>query len=253
MALFHGKTALVTGGGAGIGRATALAFAREGARVIVGNRNSDRGRETVELIRKAGGSAAFHRTDVTIATDVEALVAFAVKEFGSLDLAFNNAGVFADLSPITEQSEADYDRVIDTNVKGVWLAMKYELRQMQKQGRGVIVNNASVGGLIGSGAGLAVYSASKHAVVGLTKCAALENAKKGIRINVVCPAVIDTDMAVKFAHDLGITTKEFGDVHPVGRNGRPEEVASAVMYLCSDGASFMTGTSVVIDGGLTAQ
>jgi NAD(P)-dependent dehydrogenase (short-subunit alcohol dehydrogenase family) len=253
MALFEGKTALVTGGGAGIGRATALAFAREGARVVLGNRNADRGRETVELIRKSGGSAAFHRTDVTLATDVEALVAFAMNEFGSLDFAFNNAGVFADLSPITEQSEADYDRVIDTNVKGVWLSMKYELRQMQKQGRGVIVNNASIGGLVGSGAGLAVYSASKHAVVGLTKCAALENAKKGIRINAVCPAVIDTDMAAKFARDLGITTEEFSEVHPVGRNGRPEEVASAVMYLCSDGASFMTGSSLVIDGGLTAQ
>jgi NAD(P)-dependent dehydrogenase (short-subunit alcohol dehydrogenase family) len=253
MALFDGKTALVTGGGAGIGRATALAFAHEGARVVLGNRNESRGRETVELIRKSGGSAAFRRTDVTVATDVEALVAFAVNEFGSLDLAFNNAGVFADLSPITEQSEADYDRVIDTNVKGVWLSMKYELRQMQKQGRGVIVNNASIGGLVGSGAGLAVYSASKHAVVGLTKCAALENAKKGIRINAVCPAVIDTDMAAKFARDLGITTEEFSEVHPVGRNGRPEEVASAVMYLCSDGASFMTGSSLVIDGGLTAQ
>ena len=209
--------------------------------------------ETVDLIRGDGGSAAFRRTDVTVAADVEALVGLAVSEFGALDFAFNNAGVFADLSPITEQREEDFDAVIATNVKGVWLSLKHELKQMLKQGRGVIVNNASVGGLIGSGGGLAAYAASKHAVVGLTKCAALENAKKGVRVNVVCPAVVDTDMAAKFANDLGITTEQFGEVHPVGRNGRPEEIASAVVYLCSDGASFITGSSVVIDGGLTAQ
>jgi NAD(P)-dependent dehydrogenase (short-subunit alcohol dehydrogenase family) len=250
---FDGKTALVTGGGAGIGRETALAFARAGARVVVGNRNVARGNETIELIRRAGGTAVFCRTDVTVAGDVEALVQCAVERFGTLDYAFNNAGLFAGLCPITEQSEADYDRVVDTNVKGVWLALKYELRQMLKQGSGVIVNNASVGGVIGSGAGLAPYTASKHAVIGLTKCAALENARSGVRINAVCPAVIDTDMADQFAADLGLTMAQFGDVHPIGRVGQPREVAGAVLWICSDEASFMTGSSLVIDGGLTAQ
>jgi NAD(P)-dependent dehydrogenase (short-subunit alcohol dehydrogenase family) len=250
---FDGKTALVTGGGAGIGRATALAFASEGARVVIGNRHADRGNETVNLIRKAGGTAVFRRTDVTVAADVAALVDLAVSEFGSLDFAFNNAGVFSGLSPITEQSEADYDMVMNTNVKGVWLALKYELRQMLKQGHGAIVNNASVGGIIGSGGGLAPYTASKHAVVGLTKCAALENARSGVRVNAVCPAVVDTDMADKFAKELGLTLAQFGDVHPIGRIGQPDEVAGAVVWLCSDRASFMTGSNLVIDGGLTAQ
>jgi NAD(P)-dependent dehydrogenase (short-subunit alcohol dehydrogenase family) len=250
---FDGKTALVTGAGAGIGRETALAFARAGARVVIGNRNIERGNETVELIRQAGGTAVFRRTDVTVAADVEALVDCAVETFGALDFAFNNAGVFAGLRAITEQSEADYDRVIDTNVKGVWLALKYELRQMLKQGSGVIVNNASVGGIIGSGAGVAPYTASKHAVIGLTKCAALENARSGVRVNAVCPAVIDTDMGDQFAADLGLTMAQFGDVHPIGRVGQPREVAGAVLWICSDAASFMTGSSLVIDGGLTAQ
>lgn len=253
MALFDGKTALVTGGGAGIGRAAALAFAREGARVVVGNRSVERGEETVDMIREADGIAAFCRTDVTVAADVEALIDFAVREFGALDFAFNNAGVFPKLAPITELPEDDFKIAMDTNVKGMWLSMKYELRQMRKHGRGVIVNNASIGGLVGQSFGFSAYVASKHAVVGLTKCAALENARSGVRVNVVCPGIIDTDMATHFAEDLGITMEQFGEGHPVGRNGRPEEVASAVVYLCSDGASFMTGSTVVIDGGLTAQ
>jgi len=253
MGLLEGKTALVTGGGAGIGRASALALAREGARVVIGSRNADRGNETVELIRREGGTAAFVRTDVSVASDVSALVGFAVAEFGGLDVAFNNAGVFAELSPITEQAESEFDRVMDCNVKGVWLSLKYELRQMVKQGRGTIVNNASVGGLIGSGGGAAAYTASKHAVIGLTKCAALENAKTGVRVNAVCPAVIDTSMGAQFARDLGITMEQFGAAHPVGRVGQPEEVATTVVFLCSEQSSFITGASFTIDGGLTAQ
>ena len=140
-----------------------------------------------------------------------------------------------------------------TNAKGTWLSMKYELRQMQSQGHGVIVNNASVGGILGQSFGFAAYVASKHAVVGLTKCAALENAKSGVRVNVICPGIIDTDMAESFAENLGITPEQFGEAHPVGRNGRPEEIASAVIYLCTDGAAFMTGSTIVIDGGLSAQ
>ena len=253
MPLFEGKTALVTGGGGGIGRAAALAFAKEGASIAIGNRDEERGEETAELIRESGGAAAFLRTDITAAADVEALVAFAVGEFGALDFAFNNAGVFPRLAPITELSEEDFDLAMRTNAKGTWLSMKYELRQMQKQGRGVIVNNASIGGLLGQSFGFAPYVASKHAVVGMTKCAALENAKSGVRVNVICPGIIDTDMAESFARNLGITPEQFGEAHPVGRNGKPDEIASAVIYLCTDGAAFMTGSTMVIDGGLSAQ
>jgi len=250
---FRGKVALITGGGAGIGRATAIAFGRAGAKVVIGNRNAESGAQTVELVKAAGGQAVFQPTDVTVASEVEALVARAVREFGAVDCAFNNAGTFASLCPITEQSEDDYDRVLDVNAKGVWLAMKYELRQMLKQRRGAIVNNASVGGLISSPAGLAPYAASKHAVIGLTKSAALENALNGIRVNAIAPAVVDTDMGTSFAGQLGITMQEFGHTHPIGRVGRPEEIANAVLWLCSDQSTFTTGHTLVADGGYTAQ
>jgi len=249
----RGQTALVTGGGVGIGRATALAFAREGARVVIGNRSVERGEETVALIEQAGGEAVFRRTDVTVATDLAALVELAVERFGRLDCAFNNAGILTHLAPITDQSEEDFDRVMQTNAKGVWLAMKYELKQMQRQGHGTIVNNASVGGLIGSGNGTANYTASKHAVLGLTKCAALENVRRNIRVNAVAPAVIDTGMGAGFASDLKLSMADFGRLHPIGRIGQPEEVAAAVVWLCSDAPAFMTGHTLTIDGGYTAQ
>jgi len=250
---FKNKVALITGGGAGIGRATALAFARAGAKVAIGNRNVDNGVETVALIEKAGGTALFQRTDVTVAKDVEALVTRAVREYGTIDCAFNNAGVLSHLRMIPDEVEEDFDRVMAVNAKGVWLAMKYELTEMQKHKRGVIVNNASAVGVVGTGRGAASYAASKHAVVGLTKAAALENARLGIRVNVVAPAVIDTDMGTGFASDLKITMEEFGRVHPVGRVGRPDEVANAVLWLCSSEASFVTGHTLMIDGGMTAQ
>ena len=250
---FKGKVALVTGGGAGIGRATALAFARAGARVVIGNRNAEAGTETVALIAAAGGTAVFQRTDVTVAAQVELLVARAVREFGALDCAFNNAGIFTPLTPLTDVDEDAFDRVLATNAKGVWLALKYELRQMLKQGAGVIVNNASIAGLVGTSVGAAAYVASKHAVVGLTKAAALENARKGVRVNVVAPAVIETDMATAFAGDLKITMDDFARMHPIGRVGKPEEVANAVLWLCSSDAAFVTGHTLAVDGGLTAQ
>src|SRR5882724_9444026 len=179
---FDGKVALVTGGGSGIGRATAVAFAREGAQVVIGNRNVQRGEETVSMIRDAGGTASFQRTDVLVAAEIEALVEHAVKTYGRLDVAFNNAGVEGDVAPLVEQTEANYDAVMNINVKGVWLSMKHEIPRMLEQGSGAIVNCSSVAGVIGFPE-IGIYAASKHAVIGLTKAAALEFSARGIRVN----------------------------------------------------------------------
>lgn len=249
---FEGKVALVTGGGSGIGRATALAFARQGAQVVIGNRNVQLGQETVAMIRNAGGTASFQRTDVLVAAEIEALVDHAVKTFGGLDLAFNNAGIEGDVASVVEQTEANYDAVMDINVKGVWLSMKYEISRMLERGGGAIVNCASVAGLIGFPS-LSIYIASKHAVIGLTKTAALEYSAQGIRINAVNPAVIDTGMADRIASGLGMKMDEIVPFHPIGRIGRVEEVAEAVLWLCSGRASFVTGHSLIVDGGFTAR
>jgi len=249
---FEDKVALVTGGGSGIGRATALAFAREGAKVVIGNRNVQRGEETVAMIRKAGGEASFKRTDVLVTKDIEALVEHAVKEYGGLDLAFNNAGVEGDVAPITEQTEANYDAVMDVNVKGVWLSIKYEIPQMLKRGGGAIVNCSSVAGLIGF-PNMAPYFASKHAVIGLTKVAALEYSAQGIRINAVNPAVIDTEMVDRIAAGFGMNKDELVQFHPIGRLGQVEEIAEGVVWLCSKKSSFVTGHSLVVGGGFTAR
>jgi NAD(P)-dependent dehydrogenase (short-subunit alcohol dehydrogenase family) len=250
---FEGKVALVTGGGSGIGRATALAFAREGARVVIGNRNLQRGEETVSMIRKAGGTASFQRTDVLVAAEIEALVDHAVKTYGGLDLAFNNAGIEGDSGPLlVEQTEANYDAVMDVNVKGVWLSMKYEIPKMLERGGGAIVNCSSVAGLVGF-PGFAIYIASKHAVIGLTKTAALEYSAQGIRINAVNPAVIDTEMVDRWAASMNMKKDDLNTFHPIGRIGRVEEVAEAVLWLCSGKASFVTGHSMIVDGGFTAR
>jgi len=250
---FEGKVALVTGGGSGIGRATALAFAREGAQVVIGNRNVQRGEQTVAMIQKAGGTASFKRTDVLVTKDIEALVNHAVSEYGGLDLAFNNAGVEGAVAPLTEQTEADYDAVMDVNVKGVWLSMKYEIPRILERGGGAIVNCSSVAGLIGF-PNMAIYMASKHAVIGLTKVAALEFSAKGIRINAVNPAVIDTEMVDRLAAAFSMKKEdELVPLHPIGRLGRVEEIAEAVLWLCSKKSSFVTGHSLIVDGGFTAQ
>jgi NAD(P)-dependent dehydrogenase (short-subunit alcohol dehydrogenase family) len=249
---FEGKVALITGGGSGIGRATALAFAREGAQVVIGNRNVKRGEETVSMIRDAGGTASFKRTDVLVAAEIEALVDHAVKTHGRLDLAFNNAGIEGDVAPLIDQTEASYDAVMGVNVKGVWLSMKYEIPRMLEHGGGAIVNCSSIAGLIGFPS-MSIYIASKHAVIGLTKTAALEYSAKGIRINAVNPALIDTEMADRLASGLNAKKDDLGNLHPIGRNGRVEEVAEAVLWLCSGRSSFVTGHSLLVDGGFTAQ
>jgi NAD(P)-dependent dehydrogenase (short-subunit alcohol dehydrogenase family) len=247
----EGKVGLVTGGTSGIGRDSAILFAKSGAQVVVAGRREVEGKETVDRIRAIGGDGLFVKADVSNAAEVDALVQRAVETFGRLDIAFNNAGIEGHWLPITEQSEQDWDRTIDINLKGVWLCLKYEIRQMLKQGDGgAIVNMASVAGLMGL-AGAATYSASKHGVIGLTKSAALENARSGIRVNVVCPAVIETPMSERAYQDPGVHKFVLG-LHPIGRFGRPEEIAEAVVWMCSDRASFLTGQSLVLDGGLLA-
>jgi NAD(P)-dependent dehydrogenase (short-subunit alcohol dehydrogenase family) len=250
---FEGKVALVTGGGSGIGRATAIAFAREGAKIVIGNRNVQRGEETVSMVRDVGGTASFRRTDVTVAADVEALVDHAIATYGRLDVAFNNAGIEGDVQPtLVEQTEANFDAVMGVNVKGVWLSMKYEIPRMLEQGGGAIVNCSSVAGVIGF-PGIGIYVASKHAVIGLTKTAALEYSAQGIRINAVNPAVIDTEMVDRLAAGMDMKKDDLTTFHPIGRLGRVEEVAEAVLWLCSGKASFVTGHSLIVDGGFTAR
>jgi NAD(P)-dependent dehydrogenase (short-subunit alcohol dehydrogenase family) len=247
----RGKVCIVTGGTSGIGRDTAILFARAGAKVAVAGRREAEGKETVDLMRSAGGDGFFVKTDVSKAPDVDGLVRKTVEKFGRLDIAFNNAGIEGSLSPIAEQSEEDWDRTIDINLKGTWLCLKYEIQQMLKQGSGgAIVNMASVAGLIGS-SGFATYCASKHGVMWLTKSAALETARSGIRINVVCPAVIETPMGERIFG--GPEIKPYAvSLHPIGRFGKPMEIAEAVVWMCSDHASFMTGQSLVLDGGFLA-
>jgi NAD(P)-dependent dehydrogenase (short-subunit alcohol dehydrogenase family) len=247
----QGKVGLVTGGTSGIGRETAVLFAKAGAKVVVAGRREQEGKETIELIHAAGGDGLFVKTDVSKTVEVEVLVQKAVEKFGCLDIAFNNAGIEGVWAPIVRQTEEDWDRTISINLKGVWLCLKYEIRQMLAQGGGgAIVNMGSVTGLIGS-VGAAAYSASKHGVIGLTKSAALENAKSGIRINAVCPGFTETPMADRIFRVPQIQ-KHIVGCHPIGRLGRPTEIAEAVLWMCSDRASFMTGESLVLDGGYLA-
>ena len=252
MADFDGKIALVTGGGVGIGRATALAFAREGAKVVIGNRNVESGEEVVKAIQGDGGEASFLRTDVLSEDDVQALVEHAVSTYGRLDVAFNNAGVEGLVTPLADQTDDNYRNVMDINVRGVWLSMKYQIPQMLKSGGGAIVNNSSIAGLIGF-PGLGVYCASKHAVMGLTKTAALEYSAQGIRCNTVNPGAIDTSMVDRLAASLEAAKDDLSAMHPIGRMGEADEVANAVLWLCSAKASFVTGTDLCVDGAYTAQ
>ena len=245
-----GKVALITGGSSGIGRASALAFAREGAKVVIADVNTDGGEETAEIIRARDGDALFVHTDVTKATDVEAMVDKIVEAHDRLDCAFNNAGVLRS-SSIVECTEEDWDLTMSVNLKGVWLCMKYEILQMLKQGGGAIVNTASIFGLAATGTGMA-YIASKHGVVGLTKTGALQYAQKGIRVNAVCPGYTRTPMLKGIFEDPDREAAAIA-LHPMGRVGTPEDMAEAVVWLCSDAASFVTGHAMVVDGGYLAR
>jgi NAD(P)-dependent dehydrogenase (short-subunit alcohol dehydrogenase family) len=251
--LLQGKIALVTGASSGIGRAAALVFAREGAPVLVADVSEEQGHETVKLVKDAGGEAVFARCDVSRATEVEALVATAVKQFGRLDCAYNNAGISGKIARTADETEEGFDRIMAINLRGVWLCMKYEILQMLKQEKGgAIVNTASAAGLVGSH-GMSAYGASKHGVVGLTKTAALEYARHNIRVNAVCPGVIDTPMVGGIVGSHPRLKEILVSAEPIARMGQPSEIAEAVTWLLSDHASFVTGCAMPVDGAMTAQ
>jgi NAD(P)-dependent dehydrogenase (short-subunit alcohol dehydrogenase family) len=246
------KIALVTGGTSGIGRATAIAYAQQQAKVVVVGRQIDEGEKTVRLIQEAGGEAIFVQADVTKEADVQAMVDKAVDVFGRLDIASNNAGTIGENPSLIEQTEAEYDRTMNVNVKGIWLSMKYEIAQMLKQGGGSIVNTASANGVVAFPT-FPLYTASKSAVIGLTKAAALQYAKAGIRINVVAPAVIETEMFEAATGGQDEVKAYITGLHPIGRIGTPLEAANAILFLSSDLASFTTGETLMVDGGYVAQ
>jgi NAD(P)-dependent dehydrogenase (short-subunit alcohol dehydrogenase family) len=246
---FKDKVALVTGASFGIGRATALAFAKKGAKVVLADWVENP--ETMDLIKKNGGEAIFIKCDVSKTKDVKALIQKTIATYGRLDFAYNNAGIEGDSAPVHECSEENWDKTIGINLKGIWLCMKYEIPEMLKQGKGVIVNCSSVAGLVGF-SGLPAYVASKHGVIGLTKTAALECAKLGIRVNAVCPGVIQTPMIDRLTGKKKESIEQFTALEPMARFGLAEEIANAVIWLCSEEASFVTGVAMPVDGGFVA-
>jgi NAD(P)-dependent dehydrogenase (short-subunit alcohol dehydrogenase family) len=246
--LVKDKVALITGGSSGIGRGTALVFAREGAKVAIADIQVEEGHETVRLVKEAGGEAMFVKCDVSVASEVKAAVEKVVETFGRLDCGFNNAGIDSAMAKTADCTEEDWDRVIAVNLKGVWLCMKYEIPQMLKQGSGTIVNTASIGGMRGLG-GMSNYCASKGGIILLTQTAALEYAKSGIRINAVLPGGINTPMSKRLVKQP-MMSETRGNA--MKRWGRPQEVGEAVVWLCSDAASFVTGHTMAVDAGFLA-
>lgn len=247
------RVALVTGGASGLGRAAAVMFARDGARVVVADVDAAGLRETVGQIEETGGTAKDLVADVTRAADVEGMVSQTVDAFGSLDCAFNNAGIEGSVGTTTaDYTEEEWDRVINVDLKGVWLCMKYEITHMLKQGSGAIVNTSSVAGLVGL-RGSSPYVASKHGVVGLTKTAALEYARDNIRVNAVCPGVFRTPLVERIIEGVPGREREYMNAQPIGRLGQPQELAEAVVWLCSEAASFVTGHAFPVDGGFVAK
>jgi NAD(P)-dependent dehydrogenase (short-subunit alcohol dehydrogenase family) len=247
---FSGKVALVTGAAAGMGLATAQAFAEAGAAVVMADFRGDAVKAEAQKLVAAGHRAIAVRCDVSDDAQVEQMVDRTVAEFGRLDAAFNNAGVMARIAPTAESTREEWDRVIGINLRGVWSCMKYELRRMERQGSGAIVNNASVGALTGN-PGIGSYIASKHGVVGLTRTAALEYIKHGIRVNAVNPGLIDTQIARDVVSGDEQAYAEIAKHVPIGRAGRPEEIAAAVLWLCSPGSSYVVGHALTVDGGMT--
>jgi NAD(P)-dependent dehydrogenase (short-subunit alcohol dehydrogenase family) len=247
---FTGKVAVITGGTAGIGRAASLLFARHGAKVVIADIDPA-GVETVNLIKREGGEAIFVQTDVREAKQVENLVATAIETYGGLHCAFNNAGVLPPTIPLAEVDDSTFDSVLAVDLKGIFLSMKYEIRQMLKAGGGAIVNNASIAGIIAE-AGISAYAAAKHGVIGLSKAAALEYASKGIRINALAPGLVETAMTKPWFDDPAMRSYFMAN-SPIGRFAQPEEIAGMVLFLCSDIASFAVGQTFAVDGGYTAR
>ncbi|MDP4198594.1 MAG: SDR family oxidoreductase [Bacteroidota bacterium] len=252
MNLFKGKSAIITGAASGIGRAAASGFAREGSNVAVLDVSDAEGQKTVEMLLAEGGHAKYFHCDVSDGASVKKAIDAVFSAFGSIDYAFNNAGIEGESSPTADCTEDNWDRVLDINLKGVWLCMKYELPYMLKQGKGVIVNCSSIGGLVGF-AGAPAYTASKHGLLGLTKAAALDYVKQGIRVNAICPGVIDTPMVERSIRNNPGMEALLTAGEPIGRIGKPEEIANGVVWLCSDAASFVTGIALPVDGGWVAQ
>ncbi|MBS1919364.1 MAG: SDR family oxidoreductase [Bacteroidetes bacterium] len=248
--IFENKVAIVTGGSFGIGQAAAFAFVQRGAKVVIADWVENK--ETLDSIKSMNGNAFFVKCDVSDESDVKSMVEQTIAKYGRLDYAFNNAGVEGLPATTHECTTENWDRTTGINLKGVWLCMKYEILQMLKHGKGIIVNNASVAGLVGF-PNIPAYVASKHGVIGLTKNAALEYAKQNIRVNAVCPGVIKTAMIDRFTGKDKEVEKQFAGQEPVGRLGEPQEVADAVIWLCSDSSSFVTGNAIPVDGGWTAQ
>ncbi|WP_158799250.1 SDR family NAD(P)-dependent oxidoreductase [Pedobacter sp. L105] len=247
---YEGKIVVITGAATGIGRATAIAFARNGAQVVIGD-VSPAAEETVGLIEKAGGKAIFIKTDVTNSESVQNFISIAVKNFGRIDMAFNNAGILPPTAKFAEMEEADFDKTIAVDLKGVFLCMKYEIAAMLASGGGAIVNTASVAGVVAD-PGMAPYAAAKHGVVGLTKSAALDYASQNIRINAIAPGLIRTPMTERWLADPAIKSALMAN-SPMARPAEPEEIAYPVLFLCSPQASFMNGSVTIIDGGQTAH
>jgi NAD(P)-dependent dehydrogenase (short-subunit alcohol dehydrogenase family) len=251
MGLLEGKTAIITGGASGIGEASVKVFAREGAMITIADINEAQGEKLARMIKEMGSDALFVRTDISSREDVEMMVKKTVEHFGRLDCAFNNAGLEGKQATTAEISEDEWDRIMGINLKGAWFCMKYEIEYMLKHGGGAIVNTSSAAGLMGF-PGLSAYTASKHGLLGLTKTAAMEYASRNIRINAICPGVIRTPMVDRFLGGNKELEAHFIEKEPVGRMGLPQEIAEAAMWLCSDKASFVTGASIPVDGGMTA-